>query len=248
MDALVDVKDTHTSSDFHADQALWCNYFCNHSANTQDLLIQNYMNLATTLSLLFYSRYAGYGVSLDDLSQNARVGLIEAVQRYNPHKNVKFETFASFRIRGELKNGLKHYCHDIEIYREHYSIEKIDSLLPDNKGRHLNNEQSLDDWSDSIANITISILLGQGDSGSVDPVGTPYAMEEGVLSNQLWGMVSKMDKINEEVILYHYLYEYSFEEISKVVGISKSAVFKRHRSAINKLRRMQNDGDVTLVV
>ena len=247
MEALVDVKDTHTSSDFHADQVLWRNYFYHRSAKTRDLLIENYMNLATTLSLLFYSRYAGYGVSLDDLSQNARVGLIESVRRYNPKKNVKFETFASFRIRGELKNGLKHYCHDIEIYREHYSVEKIDSLLPDHQDRHLSNEQSLEDWSDSIANISISILLGQGESESVDHAETPYSMDEGILSNQLWGMVSKMDEVDEEVILYHYLYEYSFEEISKVVGMSKSAVFKRHRNAIESLREIYKGKKRTLV-
>ncbi len=248
MDALVDVK-SPSSTGLSIPHKEWEKYFCTKCTQSRNVLVEHYLHLATTWSLMYFSRYARYGVSLDDLRQNARLGLIDALDRFDPTRGAKFETFASFRIKGTLLDGLKHYCHDIEIYREVYAKERRESLLPSGK----TSGGDLEDWSNSISNIAVSLLLeseGSIDSNISGIIDEKYnhTAEGEVLSKQLWNNVAKMKEEHELVILYHYMYGYSFEEISRSMGISKSAAFKRHRSAIDKLRKMQNDEAPTIVV
>ena len=248
MDALVDVK-LFSSTDISTPHEEWEKYFHTKCIQSRNVLVEHYLHLTTTLSLICFSRYARYGVSLEDLRQNARLGLIDALDRFDPTRGAKFETFVSFRIKGALLDGLKHYCHDIEIYREVYAKERRESLLPTGK----TSGGDLEEWSNSISNIVVSLLLeGEGSvdsnvSGIIDEKYNHTAEGE-VLSKQLWKNVAKMKEEHELVILYHYMYGYSFDEISRSMGISKSAAFKRHRSAIDKLRKMQNDDAPTLVV
>ena len=44
-----------------------------------------------------------------DLVQEATLGLMEAVERYNPNREINFSTYASFRIRGQIVNYLRKY-------------------------------------------------------------------------------------------------------------------------------------------
>ena len=245
MDALVDVKFSPSATGFLTFHKEWETYFCTRSMESRNVLVECYFHLTATLSSICFSRYAGYGISLDDLKQNAHMGLIDALDRFDPSRGVKFETFASFRIKGALVDGLRHYCHDMEIYRENYAKERRESLLPTTK----KSEGNLEDWANSVANIAVSFLLEEDDD--IDEVIDEkynYVAEGEVLSKQLWKSVAKMKEEHEMVIIYHYLYGYSFDEISSALGISKSAAFKRHRSAIDSLREMQTDSGATLVV
>ncbi len=65
----------------------------------RDLLVEDHLRLARA----FARRYDNRGVALDDLEQVARVGLVLAVDRYDPDVGVKFSTFAGRTIDGELK-------------------------------------------------------------------------------------------------------------------------------------------------
>jgi len=139
---------------------------------------------------------------------------------------------------------LNHYCHDIEIYREYYSVEKVESLLPGNNTGSV----SLEDWSESVANLSVSILLDMENEGDYFKANNiPYSTESGVLSKQLWRLVSRLNEMDEEVILYHYLYEYSFEEMADIFCVSKSTVFKRHKKAMSALRIVYSKKDTMLV-
>jgi RNA polymerase primary sigma factor len=51
------------------------------------------------------SRYCGMGVPLDDLVQEGMVGLVEAIERYDPRRG-DFDTFARFRVRRAIRNAL----------------------------------------------------------------------------------------------------------------------------------------------
>lgn len=63
------------------------------------MLVEEHLRLARA----FARRYDHRGVALDDLEQVARVGLVLAVDRYDPEVGVKFSTFAGRTIDGELK-------------------------------------------------------------------------------------------------------------------------------------------------
>src|ERR671937_144798 len=52
------------------------------------------------------ARYRDIGLPLDDLMQEGALGLLDAIDRYDPRKNREFETFARFRIRRAIRDAL----------------------------------------------------------------------------------------------------------------------------------------------
>ena len=52
------------------------------------------------------SRYQSYGLALDDLVQEGALGLLDAIDRYDPCRSASFETYARFRIRRAICDAL----------------------------------------------------------------------------------------------------------------------------------------------
>jgi RNA polymerase primary sigma factor len=98
-------------------------------------------------------QYQGNGLDIEDLIGFANIGLFEAVERFNPDKNVKFTTFAVWYIRAELQKALNDLSRVVRIpsHRtgtEEYSTKSIHTPVgeDDNKetwaDRHLEAESS----------------------------------------------------------------------------------------------------------
>ncbi len=98
-------------------------------------------------------QYQGNGLDIEDLIGFANVGLFEAVERFNPDKNVKFTTFAVWYIRAELQKALNDLSRVVRIpsHRtgtEEYSTKSIHTPVgeDDNKetwaDRHLEAEST----------------------------------------------------------------------------------------------------------
>jgi RNA polymerase sigma-B factor len=69
-------------------------------------MLRDYYGLAVSLARRFSMR-AGWGESFDDLCQVALVGLVNAIDRYDPSRGVPFPGYASATIVGELKHHLR---------------------------------------------------------------------------------------------------------------------------------------------
>ncbi|MEO6627705.1 MAG: sigma-70 family RNA polymerase sigma factor, partial [Aquihabitans sp.] len=69
----------------------------------RDELVHDHLRLAAHLA----SRFANRGVATDDLMQVASIGLLQAVERYEPERGLEFSTFATPTIMGELKRHFR---------------------------------------------------------------------------------------------------------------------------------------------
>lgn len=76
-------------------------------------LVRLYHPLAEYLA----RRFAGRGEPLDDLTQVASLGLIKAIDRFDPSRGVKFSTYASATIVGELKRHFRDTGWDVHVPR-----------------------------------------------------------------------------------------------------------------------------------
>ena len=85
---------------------LWESYFANKSPQLREQIIIEYAPLVKLVAGRL-SMYLGYNVEYEDLVSYGIFGLIDAIDKFDSAKNVKFETYASLRIRGAILDQIR---------------------------------------------------------------------------------------------------------------------------------------------
>ena len=86
--------------------SLWAEYQENKNGIIKEKLIERYLPLVKTVAGRIAVSLPQY-VDRDDLISNGFFGLLEAIDRYDPARGVKFETYAAVRIRGSILDGIR---------------------------------------------------------------------------------------------------------------------------------------------
>ncbi len=101
----------------------------------RDELVEEHVGLAEYLA----RRFADRGESFDDLRQVALVGLLKAVERFEPDRGLRFSTFATPTIVGELKRHFRDRGWAVRVPRRvqelHLQLVKVVSTLSQELGR-----------------------------------------------------------------------------------------------------------------
>lgn len=82
---------------------LFKEYACNHDPSIRDKLILGHQNLVHYLA----GKFANRGIPLEDLVQVGMIGLINAVDRFDPNRGLQFSTFATPTILGEIRRHFR---------------------------------------------------------------------------------------------------------------------------------------------
>ena len=85
---------------------LWDSYFQNKTPQVREEIIIEYASLVKVVAGRL-SMYLGYNVEYEDLVSYGIFGLIDAIDKFDLTKNVKFETYASLRIRGAILDQIR---------------------------------------------------------------------------------------------------------------------------------------------
>ena len=88
---------------------LWERYMASHDSEIREQLITEYAQLVKLVAGRM-NMYLGYNVEYDDLVGYGVFGLIDAIDKFDFGKNVKFETYASLRIRGAILDQIRKMC------------------------------------------------------------------------------------------------------------------------------------------
>lgn len=102
----------------HTDKELFEKYYINRDIEVRNQIVSRYMYLAEIISKKFINR----GVELDDIYQVACVALINAVERFNISEEVKFVSFATPTVIGEIKRYFRDKASLIRIPRRIYEV------------------------------------------------------------------------------------------------------------------------------
>lgn len=97
----------------HERRARFVDYHRSGSPDLRDRLVRRHLPLARSLA----RRFARRGIPLDDLNQVASIGLIQAVDRFDPDRGVPFESFATPTIIGEIKHHFRDRSWDLRVPR-----------------------------------------------------------------------------------------------------------------------------------
>jgi RNA polymerase sigma-B factor len=97
-------------------------------AELRELVVREYHPLVLYLA----RRYYGRGETLEDLVQVAEMGLLHAIDRFDPERAVQFSTFAAATIVGELKRHLRDKCWSVRVPRRMQEIALlVNRALPE---------------------------------------------------------------------------------------------------------------------
>ncbi len=193
----------------------------------------------------------------EDLYIEGVIGLMEAVERFEPERNLKFETFATKRVRGAIIDALrkedllpKHVRAAAKLIENAYS--KLDAEL----GRSATDEEIIKELKMTknvfydMLNSVKPISLVSLDSEIFNKDGDKYYFEDIIgqepvvlfefEKNELKGMLIKFidekDKEERNVIELYYWDELTLKEIGLATGLSESRVCQIHTKIILKLR------------
>ncbi|WP_137939845.1 sigma-70 family RNA polymerase sigma factor [Chitinivorax sp. B] len=237
--------------DEHEERALWVQARA-QSADARERLITNYLPFARMLAAKLYAQRTTDEIDFLDFLQLASIGLIEAVDRYNNTNNAAFTTYASYRINGAVLNGLEQYTErqkQLQVQKRiRDRIQSVDTDLPShNNGVMASFER--------IATVAIGLALGMmlEEDGLylTEETSIPAAytsLELWQLKKYLHSLLPKLPHREAQVIRYHYMQQLCFEDIGKIMNLTRGRVSQLHQGALAKLRAEMATGaplDVT---
>ncbi|MEN1966850.1 FliA/WhiG family RNA polymerase sigma factor [Lentibacillus sp. N15] len=241
------------------EQQIWDQWVKHHDHDAANALIQHYMYLVT----FHVERIASHlptSVSKDDIKSFGLIGLFDAIKKFDPNRDLKFDTYASFRVRGAIIDGLRREDWLPRSIRDKTKrIEKVSRELE----QHLQRSPSSQEIADRLgidakevetlvrdtlfANI-LSIEENPNDSSSDHKEGIGYIIpdemsvipDEQIVQSELYGELAKgIQSLNEKeqlVISLFYHKELTLTEIGEVLGLTTSRISQIHRKSIFKLR------------
>lgn len=234
---------------------LWEEYSRRRTAEVREKLIIEYAPLVKIVAGRL-SMYLGYNVEYDDLVGYGVFGLIDAIDKFDYGKGIKFETYASLRIRGAVLDQIRKMDWIPRSLRQ--KQKKIDaamSKLELELGRPATDEElakeigisedELLNWQGQ-ANVTNVISLDEfvDSSGekNVESVGvntfeTPEeVIEKDELKKLLAESLETLTDREKKVILLYYYEELTLKEISLVLEVSESRISQLHTRALQKMK------------
>ena len=234
---------------------LWTEYNKSKSQEIREQLILEYAPLVKLVAGRL-SMYLGFNVEYDDLVGYGIFGLIDAIDKFDLLKDVKFETYASLRIRGAILDQIRKMDWIPRTVRKRQrditnAIKDIESRT----GRTATDEEiskelgitseEYDDWQSQMKVTNVISLDEFTESGANDisestTVSRYDLPEEAVEREELKVVLREsLDQLTEkerQVILMYYYEDLTLKEISNVLEVSESRVSQLHTKALNKMR------------
>ncbi len=241
-------------------QALWREYRANKNPAIRDRLIVTYAPLVKYVAGRLGSGLPAH-VDDEDLVSYGLLGLIGAIERYDPDRDVKFETYAIARIRGAIIDELRALDWVPRSVRSRArDIERAIGELEAKLGRVPTDEEiagklgvTTEELDESLSEISRSSIAaldelwtigGSGgdqvalidtieDTEAPDPQG---ALSQTELREAIADAIARLPEREKLVVTLYYYEELTLREIGEVLGVTESRVSQLHTKAILRLK------------
>lgn len=216
------------------ERALWHRLRDQNDREAHQLLFVKYSSWARSVAREVFRRVRIAQLDWSDYSQNAVIGLLEAMSRYDPARSIDFIAYAKTRVRGAVFNGLRTYLAENRhnATRERRYGERYDSLHIGGDGDELGNFVSI------ISGLAIGHLMDSlSESEHVEPsLNVEQQIDAKRVGVRLRGAIRSLPEKEQLVIELHYLKHVPFVEIATLLGVTKGRVSQIHKSALGRLR------------
>ena len=208
--------------------------------------------------------YEGIGLPLLDLISEGNIGLMKAVERFDPKKGGKLSTYGSWWIKQSIKRALANQSKTIRL--PVHLVDKISKMrrvgmkLQEELGREATDEELADELNMTAARVrqmrmaairpaSLDAPIGDDDSNNFSDVvedenaTSPYGnLEDKTVTDMLQDMVKHLDTREATILRYRFGLdggaERTLEEVGVKFGVTRERVRQIQNLALRKLRKM----------
>lgn len=232
---------------------LWNEYCKTRDVDLRNQIILKYVYLVKHVVNRMWGIYS-YRKQMEDMISCGVLGLIDAIDRYDPSRGVKFETYAYFRIRGEIIDQIrKSDWIPKNIRLQTKKIEQTMAILEDKLGRQPSEQEiadrlciKLEDFHRILGQIhTYTVIsldehLSDAVSTSVLLADTTESPERSAGNNEMKEVLTKaietLPEKEKTVVSLYYFEEMNLKEIGAVLGVSESRISQIHTKALMRMK------------
>lgn len=248
-----------TQLTLNEEQVIWQKWIDIRDTNAGDVLIKRYMPLVS-----YHVQRISVGlpksVSKDDLMSLGLFGLYDALEKFDPNRDLKFDTYASFRVRGAIIDGLRKEDWLPRSSRE--KAKRVEATIEKLEQKHLRNVSSKEIANElGLSEGEVVNVINEGFFANVlsiddqlfdqdDGEGIGFTIkdehqhtpEDKILKDELIGQLSEViTQLSEKeqlVISFFYKEDLTLTEIGQVMNLSTSRISQIHSKALFKLRKI----------
>ncbi len=246
-------------NDEKEEDLLWEEFRKTKSPKLRDRFIRQYMPLVKYVAGKVSAGMPN-SVEFDDLVGFGQFGLLDAINKYDPAKNVKFKTYAVTRIRGAIFDELRQIDWvPRSVRQKSREIEDVIVALEAKLGRAATDAEIAGamDMSESEYHRTIMKISGTSvlslndvwysgdDSDSIsigDSIESPSSLNPDVIAEReeikkvIVQAINELPEKEKMVIVLYYHEDLTFKEIGEVLEVSESRISQLHTKANLRLR------------
>jgi len=206
----------------HDTAAQWDQYLASRDQALRNALTERYLPLARSIAASVFKSRLDDSVAFDDFLQYARMGLMQAVERFDPKRGIVFEAFAARRVRGAILNSYAERRRErLRSIKEHSGGDRLQYLVR------------------VTVTAAIAAMLDEEFEEPADEAvaSNPYASAElSQLGQALWGYMASLPERQRFIVQQHYVGGLEFQDIAQQLQLSKGRVSQLHAQALEQLR------------
>lgn len=236
------------------EEKLWQNYIENRDINIRNQIIEKYSYLVKIIALKIRGIYQQYG-DVEDVVNEGIIALIDVIDKFDLSKNVKFETYATIRIKGAIIDYVrKQDWTPRKVKQEAKLIYEAEKDLSLKLGRMPEDNEvadylkiDMDTYNKIIKNtlgtniLSFEELVGEANLKEKE-MKSEYELPEDAyeskeLKDALKDSINKLNEKEKLVISLYYKDEIKLKDIANILEISNSRASQIHSIALSKLEK-----------
>ncbi len=235
---------------------LFREYIATKDTAIRDKLVGAHQNLVRFLA----SKFANRGEPLEDLVQVGTIGLINAIDRYDPDRGTKFSTYATPTIVGEIRRHFRDKAWSLKVPRRLQELNLAANKAAEELSQKLGRPPTISDIAEYVGSSeeetleaielgnaydTVSLdskLLYEGESAPLSLAEFVGGVDGGLQNVEIFGdlkhAIENLEPREKAIIYYRFFKELSQTEVAKRLNISQMHVSRLQQKALKKLKEL----------
>lgn len=218
--------------------------------DARERLVERHLGLVRHLA----QRFARAGLDPEDLVQTGSIGLLKAIDRFDPGRGLQFSTYAVPVILGEIRRYLREQAGAVKVTRGGQELARAARQARARLAQELGREPTVREVAAALGTDVAELLAvleatrppaslgaeaGEGDEGL--PLLERLADDQGEVAFAravLADLLARLEPRLRRILVLRYLADRTQEEIGRAVGLSQGQVSRLEREAIARLRAL----------